>query len=493
MAELAAEYAAAMGEPWDYYRPSPMQQAFVAVHLYRRSDATGSTLRGYMRVLPAALAAEALAAWRAGSRDPAVRRAFAERVVLGRLASEVLQNMAIAGTRKEQGITAAQAMAALDAPLPLAALLALLKAPAVALGVQLAVLLVWRLGVRPSTAWVTSYRAEQDGGTSLVLRWSDLAVTPSGGIAVYVRREKNGRQLRDRHPVLVQPLPQLVQGACLVRLLARAAAALGRTLQEACASSGCVVPETVTDAHVLAALHAAAAPGVRYGVRSIRRGAATLLAASGSMTHRQLMHYGFWRSDASPGEYVHWGFHTDTPAALLLGGDAPEEAAGLPGAGLSPEGVDAADGGDWLVTIPAPPAAAGALASLEGSHLKLVWDWREAHVPVRARRFVGVALLFRYYAQCGQQGLPARGARVLWVCNTTGALDPAIDDVEDITRAPAVTPRQAVKVHRGVRRLRTLLLQRYLAAASRQDLHYAAGRLLSEPNSSSAGAGDAPK
>ena len=366
-----------------------MQLGWFAVHLYRKSDASGSTIRSYVRVLPAALWFEGLQRWEAGIREPELLTALEPPAPQPYFLKALINNMAVAGSRKEQELAAASVLAHSPAPLSIEALRRALTdglTPAAAV----AVLQVWRLGVRPSTSWATRYATEIGGEDSMPLHWDDYVVA-NNGVTVSVRREKTYRQIRDRHPIHVERLPdEAPSELCLVRALERLAVLEGLGSLEAAAARHSPVIRELTDAAVVDALQAHSPHGHKIGLRSIRRGAATLLAASG-ISHRQLMLYGFWRSDATPATYIMWGYHTSEPSTDFLVGMDKAKWAAMP---ISP-------------SLPAHEV------------VKVVWDSASGFAP-GPRRWSGLLIAFAYYRRLGFADLPANGGRILWFDNVSG-------------------------------------------------------------------------
>ena len=133
--------------------------------------------------------------------------------------------------------------------------------------------------------------------------------------------EKQYRKAEDRHPIVVCRVPEAIpSGVCWLSLVEQVASLIHRRpLSEVIESHPqepvCPAPH-VSDRLVRRALQRVAGPHDRYSLRSIRSGAATLLAQSGVATH-ELKQYGFWRSAAFE-SYTLWGFHTQPTSAHVL-------------------------------------------------------------------------------------------------------------------------------------------------------------------------------
>ena len=205
------------------------------------------------------------------------------------------------------------------------------------------------------------------------------------------------------------------------------------SLSEAVRVDKPVVP-ALSDARVVAELRAAAGTN-RVNLRSIRRGAATLLAASG-VSHRQLMLYGFWRSESSPTTYVRWGYHTTEPiTAFLIGAKSPA----------------------FVPSAPSNPPA---------QWVKAVWDKDEGWLRGPAR-WAGVMIALEYYASRGYADVNPAGGRVWWFDNLSGAVHGTFDDVDSFAETPSA---HADEVHPTVKRCLEFATEVYIPQHRENDV-----------------------
>lgn len=381
------DYEAAHGVAWNYWAPTATQLAWFAVALQSITQANGDTIRDYVHVLPNALHAQAMTLLVPGADAAVVAAVEAGPTKISRSVKFLLDNMALARAARKAPVDIA--------PLSTRALQRVAAAAGVDQSVKVAVLLVWRVGVRPSTAYCSRYTWAVPGAQLDVLCMGHME--PHGtGVSVRPRAEKQYKRAFERHAIIVEEAKG--EAACLVTALRKLTwQRWGCSLEDAIElyPEEKVVPDTVTDAMVTAALRRYEASHLRITPRSVRRGAATALANAPGVSVSELKQWGFWRSEAFE-NYTFWGYHEPVVSGKVL----------------TQKGAGAGKGG-----AAAAPAPQGGQADAGGQLAPVVVDMAHAGLWPRSGEWVGVGVPHAYFYRRGfvVAATRRRGARLYWL------------------------------------------------------------------------------
>lgn len=413
-----------------------------------------STVAGYVRALPRVLATRVkkmkLQSLPWGDGMSRNKVAQWRPPVLSKAVRKVLANLLVSGTAVDKAKTATSVAKA--PPMSIKQLACVQRNKSIARGVRLAVLMIWRLGVRPSTVYVNEYARRTPAVQQDRLHWRDIQLTASHGkrrLVVRVRREKNSTDIYGRAAILVE---EVGGPLCLLQLMeAHAYSRHGASLRTVLSTQGAVLHQRdCSDRGVNQALWTVDSS---LRIKSLRRGATTLLAEAG-VSEKEIMAYGGWRSDAA-NCYIFMGYHAQPLMARVLtgklieGAKPPQQAEGREQA-RHQEAPRAPRQPDTP-----PPALQAPAASGAGDVPQLAMLWYDNHAG-HAHEYVGIlipAVMFK---------AAAVRSRVYWFSNSAQPLAEglAYTALEDAPGAYVAIPRER---HHEVAAAVTAIAQRMAA------------------------------